>query len=431
LKKIGLGVLALSIVVLIAACGGGSAAVNNTPTTTTTPIVQATPSVDMDKPVTIAVIGDMPYGTSPTDTAQFTINPAFITAINNDVSVSVVLHAGDIHSGKEYCTEAYDRSIFNQWSAFKAPVIYTPGDNEWSDCHKVKQGGGRTTFTIDYQSAGGNLLSYAGGDPVTNLQLVRSIFFANPGKSLGINAVALHSQAKEFDPAYPSDSAYVENVWWMQSKVLFVTMNIPGGSNNDNDIWYATPQMSPVQSQEITNRTEANKRWLDTAFKQAAANGAIAVVIQEQGDMWDLDGNFTLNAASQNHIYQYKQFIDKIAANTTAFGKPVLLFNGDAHVYRSDNPLKAAAPCVVEPSSGMPAVACSATTVSATYGNGSSDAYVNQPNGYNVPNFHRVTVHGSTKPLEYLKLTIDPKANATNGADAFGPFSWKRVQPAL
>jgi hypothetical protein len=38
-------------------------------------------------------------------------------------------------------------------------------------------------------------------------------------------------------------------------------------------------------------------------------------------------------------------------------------------------------------------------------------------------------VHGSTFPLEYLKLTIDPHANAPASDSAFGPFSWTRVQP--
>jgi hypothetical protein len=50
--------------------------------------------------------------------------------------------------------------------------------------------------------------------------------------------------------------------------------------------------------------------------------------------------------------------------------------------------------------------------------------------GYDVPNFHRIVVHGSTIPLEYLRLTVDPTKNAPNGSDAFGPFSWEReIQP--
>ncbi|MGW0629155.1 hypothetical protein [Streptomyces sp. NPDC002758] len=44
-----------------------------------------------------------------------------------------------------------------------------------------------------------------------------------------------------------------------------------------------------------------------------------------------------------------------------------------------------------------------------------------------MPNFHRVVVHGSTFPLEWLKLTIDTKANHPASADAFGPFSRQRM----
>jgi hypothetical protein len=40
-----------------------------------------------------------------------------------------------------------------------------------------------------------------------------------------------------------------------------------------------------------------------------------------------------------------------------------------------------------------------------------------------------VVVHGSTTPLEYLRLKIDHKANNPASANAFGPFSWERVRP--
>lgn len=50
-----------------------------------------------------------------------------------------------------------------------------------------------------------------------------------------------------------------------------------------------------------------------------------------------------------------------------------------------------------------------------------------RPAGYDVSNFHRVTVHGSTFPLGWLQLTIDPRADHTT---SFGPFSWERmIQP--
>ena len=47
--------------------------------------------------------------------------------------------------------------------------------------------------------------------------------------------------------------------------------------------------------------------------------------------------------------------------------------------------------------------------------------------GYDVPNFHRIVVHGSTTPLEWLKLTVDPQRERAAGPDAFGPFSWTRM----
>jgi hypothetical protein len=363
-----------------------------------------------DQRFTAAVFGDVPYGAVPTDTSQFLAFPAYVKSINADPDVSLALHAGDIHSGKEFCTQAYDLSIFNILKTLTAPLVYTPGDNEWADCHKIKQGGGTfnaTTGAVDFaRDSSGKLVDYSGGDPVDNLALVRSIFFPTPGKAIG-GAMTVHTQAQEFDPAFPTDSQYVENVWFMKSGVLFVAANIPGGSNNGTDPWYGAPSMGSAQSQEVANRTGAAQRWLKTAFDRAASEGASSMVIMEQADMWDLDG------VSPSHISQYKPYIDIIATRSASFGKPVLLINGDSHVYRSDNPLVKSAPCLIEPSSGATAVACTA------------DAFDNQPHGYNVPNFHRVVVHGSTTPLEWLKLTVDP-GTASTGATSFGPFSWQR-----
>lgn len=345
---------------------------------------------------TMAVYGDAPYGTTPTDTSEFDATPAFIDAINRDPAVDLVLHVGDIHSGKQYCTQAYDQAIGALWSQYKDPVVYTPGDNEWTDCNKAGEGGGtynKTTHQIDYvRNPDGTLVDYAGGDPVANLDLIRSIFFPTPGVTLGGRKKQVISQAQVADAAHPSDAKYVENVMWEQSKVLFVTLNLPGGSNNDTDVWYGAPTESAAQAQEVSERTGADLRWLDTAFAQAKADGVDAVMIGAQADMWDPE-------KGPQHQAGYEPFVASVASHTTSLGKPVLMFNGDSHVYRSDNPLAA------------------------------SDPLNFMHPGYDVPNFHRVVVHGSTFPLEYLRLTVDPRADAPARASAFGPFSWERVQP--
>jgi hypothetical protein len=343
--------------------------------------------------LTVAVFGDAPYGTTPTDTAELEATPAFIDSINNDPDVSLVLHVGDIHSGKQYCTEAYDRQIFSLWKAFKDPLVYTPGDNEWTDCNKAGEGGGTynpTTGKIDYVlDAGGHPVDYANGDPIANLELVRSIFFSRPGLTLG-KRMAVVSQGQHLDPRHRSDRKFVENVLWQQAGVLFVTLNLPGGSNNDQDVWYGAPALSRDQQQEILERTGADLRWLDVAFNMARLDNARAVVIQTQADMWDPE-------KGADHQAGYEPFVKSIAQHTQAFGKPVLLLNGDSHVYLSDNPLSAADPL----------------------------HYIHPD--YEVPNFHRIVVHGSTTPLEWLKLVVDPSANAPQGDNAFGPFSWTRM----
>jgi hypothetical protein len=108
--------------------------------------------------------------------------------------------------------------------------------------------------------------------------------------------------------------------------------------------------------------------------------------------MWD-------NSGPAAHEALYEPYVQSIATHTTAFAKPVLLFNGDSHVYASDSPLLATDPLnFMHP-------------------------------GYNVANFHRIVVHGSTFPLEYLRVSIDPTVNAPSSANAFGPFSWQRVIP--
>ncbi len=89
---------------------------------------------------------------------------------------------GDIHSGKQTCSYGYDQSIHDLWTAFKCPVVYTPGHNEWTGCHQSKEGG---------------------VDPLDNLGYGRNIFFATPGNTIAVDKAAL-SQATSYDASYPA-----------------------------------------------------------------------------------------------------------------------------------------------------------------------------------------------------------------------------------
>jgi hypothetical protein len=355
---------------------------------------------------TLAVYGDAPYGAFQGDTAEFDATPAFINSVNADPDVSTVIHVGDIHSGKQFCTEDYDRSIAALWSHYADPLVYTPGDNEWTDCHKAGEGGGTydpSTGQINYvlDPATGQPADYAAGNPIANLALIRSIFFSDPGHTLGSGSLKVLSQAQLRDRAHPTDAQFVENVLWQRRGFVFVSINVPGGSNNDADPWYGAPSTA-AQQNEAAQRTAADVRWLNTAFRLASDDDAAGVVVITQADMWDLDGK------TPAHLTNYEPIVSSLATHTSAFGKPVLLFTGDSHTYRSDNPLVQGAACTGD------AEVCS------------FDAWTSHPY-YNVANFHRIVVHGSTFPLEWLKLTVAPGAHNPTTATSFGPFSWTRM----
>ena len=188
---------------------------------------------------------------------------------------------------------------------------------------------------------------------------------------------------------------------WEQSKTVFVTFNIPGGSNNDFDAWNDLPHAEPAAEQRMSSPSagpHGGRRPLaEPGVREAEADNAHSVVIIGQADMWD-------TADAPAHQTLYEPIVEAMADNTTTFGKPVLYLNGDSHVYRSDNPLQQGSTCYTE-SGACPAQAgpCSATTATNT------DAWCQHPY-YDVPNFHRIVVHGSTFPMEWLKLSIDPRA---------------------
>ena len=102
---------------------------------------------------------------------------------------------GDIHSGKNFCTADYDSEIATLWQGFQKPLVYTPGDNEWADCHKATsasspgEGGGfYKSGVLDYTGTSGvttdptQCVDYHCGNPIDNLALVRSLFFSQPGR---------------------------------------------------------------------------------------------------------------------------------------------------------------------------------------------------------------------------------------------------------
>lgn len=150
---------------------------------------------------TFVAIGDIPYGD-----AQIARFPAVVDQINADPAVQFVNHLGGIKSGSSVCSDDYFAMIRTQFDRFVDPLVYTPGDNEWTDCHRPNNG------------------SY---NPLERLAAVRRVFFSHPGKTLGQHSVKVRSQA---------DQGFVENVSYHHADVEFGALHVVG-SNNSLEPW--------------------------------------------------------------------------------------------------------------------------------------------------------------------------------------------------
>jgi hypothetical protein len=303
------------------------------------------------KAVTYAVIGDTPYGQPQIDNF-----PNDVAEINQDRKVRLVMHLGDIKNGSTECSTDYFNLIRTDFDAFEDPIVYTPGDNEWTDCHRANNGA--------YWPAGPVL---NGDTRPARLDEIRRIFFDRPGRTLGVHSMKVAAQT----PIFP------ENVRWFASGVQFGDLNLPG-SNNDWAPWFEQPQTSS-QIDEVTQRTAADLAWLDGIFNRAERNDARAVVIGIQADMWDpaIEGD----PASYDH---FQPIVQELAERSLSFHGPVLLLNGDSHQFTDDHPL------------ADPARPQNKSIYGVTE---------------DVPNLHRITVNGSTTPChEWLRLRIDPRS---------------------
>jgi Calcineurin-like phosphoesterase len=293
-----------------------------------------------DGTYTFAVIGDIPYG--DLQIAQF---PKVVDQINADPDVRLVDHLGDIKSGSSPCTDEYNTAIRTQFDRFADPLVYTPGDNEWTDCHRPEAGG---------------------YDPLERLGAVRSTFFDQPGRTLGQHAVRVKAQGAQ---------GYPENVRYRRERVSFGAMHVVG-SNNGLAPWTGRTAATPEQTAEVLGRTAAAVRLVQDTFDDARAHRDRAVVLLTQADMFDPT---EADPQYPDH-YAFTPVVREVARQAAAFKRPVYLINGDSHLYNADQPLAAGSPWL------------------GFYG-------VPAPAG----NLRRITVDGSTEVADWLKVTVDPR----------------------
>jgi hypothetical protein len=257
-------------------------------------------------PVRFSLIGDVPY--RDTDILKF---DEVIREINA-AGVDFTIHTGDIKSGSSTCADELLQTRFDQLQQLKRPLVFTPGDNEWTDCHRPAAGA--------FQ-------------PLERLAKLRALFFPKPGWTTGKQQLTVRTQAS--DAAY---AEFVENVLFERGDVVFATLHVVG-SNNGHALWAGVGETAAAPRQdridEVARRTQAALAWLDTAFDLAEQRGASGVFLAMQADpSLELPKGAALRVG-------FEEILAKITTRVARFARPVLLGHGDSHLFRVDKLLTA------------------------------------------------------------------------------------------
>jgi hypothetical protein len=269
----------------------------------------------------VALFGDMPYGTAR--------EPAYERLITdvNAVHPLLAAHIGDTKSGSTRCDDSQAFKTLTYLNRFLMPVIYSIGDNEWTDCMRANNG----AF-----------------DPLARLALVRRTFFAT-NESLGTTAMQLRRQSD--DPAY---RLYSENAMAVVGPAVFVSIHMPGSNNN---LEYKSAQGSPNpfydDDKEFKARNAANLAWLRAAFQSAKDNRAFGLMILTQANVFE---SFMTTGTGSTHS-GYADFVTLLRDETQKFDGQVVMVSGDSHYMRIDKPLTKTYPGCVSATGSCTAIA--------------------------------------------------------------------------
>jgi hypothetical protein len=248
----------------------------------------------------IGLWGDLPY-----NDVQKTVGVPNLVADMNAQRLAFTVHDGDLKSGSSPCTDevyTYAKATLN---TLRAPAMFTPGDNDWTDCDRT-----------------------SGVSSAERLAFERKVLFATPF-SLG-----RHPLRQEVEAA-----PYVENRRWQVGRVTYATLNVQGSCNNLCDI-------APDPA-EYAARNAANIAWLRETFAKARARGSAAVMLVFQADPgWDASDATRAPTRDPQTLAEtdgqpdgFQAFLTALREETIAFRRPVAAVHGDSHYFRIDKPL--------------------------------------------------------------------------------------------
>jgi hypothetical protein len=270
-------------------------------------------AADNDDTYAIGLWGDLPYSAE-----QATVGVPNLIADMNANRLKFTVHDGDLKAGSgSLCdNNLYAQSLL-YFNALHAPAMFTPGDNDWTDCDRPANGGFNSRERLERE---------------------RAVFFPTV-YSMGRHPMEQEVQQGNLCLGVNGYVQCVENRRWTVGRVTYVTFNLPGSCNNLCD--------TAPDAAEYTARNLANLRWLQETFANARERRSFAVMIIAQANPgWDLSDGTRAPLRNPKTLLQtdgqpdgYAEFLTALRAEVIAFRRPVAYVHGDSHYYRVDKPL--------------------------------------------------------------------------------------------
>jgi hypothetical protein len=231
--------------------------------------------------------GDLPYSAAQ--------DPKFNELLKQSETedFAFLMHVGDFKAQSQPCSDENFSKIRDLFKAYPKPVVYTPGDNEWTDCHGV------------------------GADPIERLGKVRDLFFKDK-QTLRLNKLGVTFQSDN-----PKYSKFIENYRFSKGGVLFVVAHVVGSNNNRRET-------DAAAMQEYKLRVAANQAFLKESFEQAVKTNAKAVAVV-------IHANPDFETGMKNGFDDFRATMSNFLSS---YDKPVACIHGDTHYYRVDKPFK-------------------------------------------------------------------------------------------
>ncbi len=270
-----------------------------------------------------ALIGDIPY--NPLEAGM--LAPLFESF---DADLSFAIHIGDLKASWERCDDSLLGARLALLATSPVPLVFVPGDNEWTDCGRTRAGAFDPRERLDWLRK--HVFSKAA--PLAASLVAQPGEPARSGPATDPSPfVGLERQADRRADGLP------ENLRWRHGGVRFVSLNVPGSNNG--------LAADGLDANDWRTRLQLNAAWLRDSYELARRDREVAMVVIAHANVgFDRDSNDAGRASGAGR--SGAMTVDRLMGRTdgyaalrallfeasNAFEGPTLFLHGDSHHHR-------------------------------------------------------------------------------------------------